>query len=67
MDRVYIYQARNGRIYLRLQSTDKATALSRQQIHELGLQVTDLDDFDWDAFLKAYPDEQSEQIQSIGG
>ncbi len=57
MDKVHIYQARNGRICLRLQSTGKATALSQRQVRELGLLVTDLDDFDWYAFLKAYLDE----------
>jgi len=47
-----IYQARNGLIYL--QMGDKVTLLTFDQIGDLRLNLYDLDEFDYDAFVRAY-------------
>lgn len=50
-----IYQARNGRICIVMGSS--FTALTKQQVDELKIDVYTLADFDYDAYLQAYMEE----------
>lgn len=48
------YQAKSGLIYLSSDGGRAYTALSSQQIEDLGIDVYSLDDFDLQLFKKAY-------------
>lgn len=51
-----VYQARNGRIYLSGGQGRTYTALTLQQVMDLGLDVFSLDDFSFEQYKKAYHD-----------
>lgn len=59
--RLQIYQAKNGFIYLSCGNGCTNTALTLQQIVDLGLDLYSVDDFSLEAFKKAYPTPQSSQ------
>ena len=50
-----LYQARNGKIYLR--NGQYATPLTKDQIHALHIVVFELEDFDFDDYQAAYSSE----------
>ena len=54
----YIYQARNGLIYLSLGHA--YTVLTEKQVNELRVCVQELEDFDYELYKKAYENEISE-------
>ena len=58
-----VYQARNGKIYIR--NGINATALSKKQIDQLMLSVFDLDDFDFDDYKAAYAETAHDDKPSL--
>lgn len=61
-----IYQAKNGLIYLSRGDGYMNSALTLQQISDLGLDLYSLDDFSLKDFKNAYPAPQSPQEASEG-
>ena len=51
-----IYQARNGLIYI--SSGSRFTSLTEKQVIELGIMIYDLDEFDYELYMKAYEAER---------
>lgn len=61
-----VYQAKNGLIYLSRGDGRVYSALTLQQVGDLGLDVYSLDDFSLENFNKAYPKSQLPQEASEG-
>lgn len=62
----HVYQAKNGLIYLSRGDGRVNSALTLQQVAELGLDLYSLDDFSLKDFRNAYPASQSHQEASEG-
>lgn len=62
----HVYQAKNGLIYLSRGDGRIYSALTLQQVGDLGLDVYSLDDFSLEKFKKAYPKSQLPQEASEG-
>lgn len=60
----HVYQAKNGLIYLSCGDGRSYSALTLQQITDLGVDVYALDDFNLENFREAYPASQSPQEAS---
>lgn len=62
----HVYQAKNGLIYLSCGGGRVNSALTLQQVADLGLDLYSLDDFSLNDFRNAYPASQSPQEASEG-
>lgn len=63
-EQIRISQGKNGRIYIELYG--RVTPLTHKQLKDLSICLTDLEDFDFNAYCLAYPRETETESLNDG-